>query len=110
MVRHDYYFDCAAAISRAATFATTEHPTLTAPDADRHATQVQKRRIYDITNVLEGVGYIERHSKNHIRRQEEGPAHLAVLRKQHLSDLQDLKVSWAGNPPHCCGAGGGGYL
>lgn len=27
---------------------------------------VQKRRIYDITNVLEGVGLIEKKSKNHI--------------------------------------------
>ncbi|XP_035538488.1 transcription factor E2FC-like [Juglans regia] len=29
--------------------------------------QVQKRRIYDITNVLEGMGLIEKTSKNHIR-------------------------------------------
>ncbi len=29
--------------------------------------QVQKRRIYDITNVLEGVGLIAKSSKNHIR-------------------------------------------
>lgn len=28
---------------------------------------VQKRRIYDITNVLEGIGLIEKQSKNHIR-------------------------------------------
>ncbi|XP_054818382.1 transcription factor E2FC-like [Prosopis cineraria] len=28
---------------------------------------VQKRRIYDITNVLEGIGLIEKTSKNHIR-------------------------------------------
>ena len=28
---------------------------------------VQKRRIYDITNVLEGVGLITKASKNHIR-------------------------------------------
>ena len=28
---------------------------------------VQKRRIYDITNVLEGIGYIEKISKNKIR-------------------------------------------
>ena len=26
--------------------------------------QVQKRRIYDITNVLEGIGLIEKKSKN----------------------------------------------
>jgi hypothetical protein len=28
---------------------------------------VQKRRLYDITNVLEGIGLIEKKSKNHIR-------------------------------------------
>jgi hypothetical protein len=28
--------------------------------------QVQKRRIYDITNVLEGIGLIEKQSKNNI--------------------------------------------
>lgn len=28
---------------------------------------VQKRRIYDITNVLEGVGYIEKIQKNTIK-------------------------------------------
>lgn len=28
---------------------------------------VQKRRIYDITNVLEGVGLISKASKNHIQ-------------------------------------------
>lgn len=29
--------------------------------------QVQKRRIYDITNVLEGIGLIEKKGKNHIQ-------------------------------------------
>lgn len=28
---------------------------------------VQKRRIYDITNVLEGVGLIEKKSKNNVQ-------------------------------------------
>ena len=28
---------------------------------------VQKRRIYDITNVLEGIGLIEKKSKNNIQ-------------------------------------------
>ncbi|KAK1441051.1 hypothetical protein QVD17_06887 [Tagetes erecta] len=29
--------------------------------------EVQKRRIYDITNVLEGIGLVEKATKNHIR-------------------------------------------
>jgi hypothetical protein len=35
----------------------------------RQATKlgVQKRRIYDITNVLEGIGLIEKKSKNNIQ-------------------------------------------
>jgi hypothetical protein len=28
---------------------------------------VQKRRIYDITNVLEGIGLIEKTSKNNVQ-------------------------------------------
>ena len=31
------------------------------------AAQVQKRRIYDITNVLEGIGLIEKKSKNNVQ-------------------------------------------
>lgn len=29
--------------------------------------EVQKRRIYDITNVLEGIGMIEKKGKNNVR-------------------------------------------
>ncbi|CAO3609483.1 unnamed protein product [Mucor fragilis] len=38
-------------------------------DLNRAASQlkVQKRRIYDITNVLEGIRLIEKNSKNHVR-------------------------------------------
>jgi transcription factor E2F3 len=28
---------------------------------------IQKRRIYDITNVLEGIGYIEKIGKNRMK-------------------------------------------
>ena len=28
---------------------------------------VQKRRVYDITNVLDGIDLVEKKSKNHIR-------------------------------------------
>mmetsp|Transcript_38293 Transcript_38293/g.95156 ORF Transcript_38293/g.95156 Transcript_38293/m.95156 type:complete len:336 (-) Transcript_38293:288-1295(-) len=50
---------------------------------------VQKRRIYDITNVLEGIGLIEKKSKNNIQWKvvggsstEETQADLAVLREE----------------------------
>ena len=36
--------------------------------------QVQKRRIYDITNVLEGIGLIEKKSKNNIQWKGGGAA------------------------------------
>lgn len=36
---------------------------------------VQKRRIYDITNVLEGIGLIEKKSKNQIHWRCAASAH-----------------------------------
>ena len=42
---------------------------------------VQKRRIYDITNVLEGIGLIEKKSKNNIQvTRHAGPASAALSR------------------------------
>ena len=38
-----------------------------------HNVQVQKRRIYDITNVLEGIGLIEKKSKNNIQWKGNAP-------------------------------------
>lgn len=44
---------------------------------------VQKRRIYDITNVLEGIGLIEKKSKNNIqwRGTGSGPVRLGQKAK-----------------------------
>ncbi|CAD8099549.1 unnamed protein product [Paramecium sonneborni] len=54
---------------------------------------VQKRRIYDITNVLEGIGYIEKISKNKIKwvGATDDPQLETELRqiKQELDALQD---------------------
>ncbi|XP_046874719.1 transcription factor E2F3 isoform X3 [Hypomesus transpacificus] len=59
------------------------------------ALQVQKRRLYDITNVLEGVHLIKKKSKNNIQwmgcsLSEEG----VVVRSSHALDreLQELSV------------------
>uniref|UniRef100_A0A224Z1L9 Transcription factor E2F3 n=1 Tax=Rhipicephalus zambeziensis TaxID=60191 RepID=A0A224Z1L9_9ACAR len=51
---------------------------------------VQKRRIYDITNVLEGVGLIEKKSKNNIRwRDGRGAATLNGSRQRILQEEVD---------------------
>ncbi|KAL3208705.1 hypothetical protein MRX96_009580, partial [Rhipicephalus microplus] len=51
---------------------------------------VQKRRIYDITNVLEGVGLIEKKSKNNIRwREGRGAATLNGSRQRMLQQEVD---------------------
>lgn len=44
---------------------------------------VQKRRIYDITNVLEGINLIERYKKNHVRWIATNPAD---IKKKKLTD------------------------
>ncbi|KAK6319967.1 hypothetical protein J4Q44_G00090740 [Coregonus suidteri] len=49
----------------------------------------QKRRIYDITNVLEGIGLIEKKSKNSIQWKGVGPG----CNTREIADkLIDLKV------------------
>ncbi|KAL1476109.1 hypothetical protein MTO96_036764 [Rhipicephalus appendiculatus] len=54
---------------------------------------VQKRRIYDITNVLEGVGLIEKKSKNNIRwREGRGAATLNGSRQRILQEEVDEYV------------------
>ena len=56
--------------------------------------QVQKRRIYDITNVLEGVGLIEKKSKNNVRWKHGNPADEAEAEADPDEDRlkADLKV------------------
>jgi hypothetical protein len=49
-----------------------------APSAPPTPLQVQKRRIYDITNVLEGIGLIEKHLKNNVRFRPGVPMGLAA--------------------------------
>ena len=59
----------------------------------------QKRRIYDITNVLEGIGLIEKRSKNSIQwkggvsdsNSQDVSAQLNKLRKE-ISELEKLEV------------------
>ncbi|NWH66067.1 E2F4 factor, partial [Geococcyx californianus] len=55
----------------------------------------QKRRIYDITNVLEGIGLIEKKSKNSIQWKGVGPgcntreiAHKLIELKADIEDLE----------------------
>ncbi|TPX33138.1 hypothetical protein SeMB42_g07518 [Synchytrium endobioticum] len=57
---------------------------------------VQKRRIYDITNVLEGINLIEKNSKNHIRwRGMEDPLSEEARQRKEASNIskqnQDLE-------------------
>ena len=52
--------------------------------------EVQKRRIYDITNVLEGIGLIEKKSKNNIQWKGCGE-----VEGQDRSDLEELQASLA---------------
>ncbi|XP_076358115.1 transcription factor E2F5-like isoform X1 [Tachypleus tridentatus] len=67
----------------------------------------QKRRIYDITNVLEGIGLIEKKSKNSIQWKGAGPGcntreiseRLVTLKEElnllaHTEEELDLHHSW----------------
>lgn len=67
------------------------------------APQVQKRRIYDITNVLEGIGLIEKKNKCmvcwKIRTDEEGDA-------GRLNDDPSEAISHLGSPPKISRRGG----
>lgn len=56
--------------------------------------QVQKRRIYDITNVLEGIGLIEKKSKNNIQWRGGASADDAdeVALQKELQELRASKI------------------
>ena len=57
--------------------------------------QVQKRRIYDITNVLEGIGLIEKKSKNNIQWKGSSQCSGEELQNEHRilqEDVQRLRV------------------
>ena len=55
---------------------------------------VQKRRIYDITNVLEGIGLIEKKSKNNIQWK-------AASSSSAEGDQADVDVLRVGYIPVC---------
>lgn len=50
---------------------------------------VPKRRIYDITNVLEGINLIQRYKKNHVRWIGTSPDEIKIKR-QLEEDLDEL--------------------
>ncbi|CAG8509558.1 44_t:CDS:2 [Racocetra fulgida] len=54
------------------------------------ALKVQKRRIYDITNVLEGIGLIEKNSKNHVRTQLQSAS---SLRQNYKTKIEELRAA-----------------
>ena len=57
----------------------------------RFGLQVQKRRIYDITNVLEGIGLIEKKGKNNIQWRGSAPAANDELNAEFQALQDDVK-------------------
>lgn len=59
---------------------------------------VQKRRIYDITNVLEGIGYIQKFTKNKIKlidqQNESGLDQQLADLKREMDDLERKDTSY----------------
>ena len=52
--------------------------------------EVPKRRIYDITNVLEGINLIKRFKKNHVRWIGTSPDEIKVKRLRFEEQLKDM--------------------
>uniref|UniRef100_A0A8C0G7X4 E2F transcription factor 4 n=1 Tax=Chelonoidis abingdonii TaxID=106734 RepID=A0A8C0G7X4_CHEAB len=74
---------------------TQIQPSTSNPQAADTLAVRQKRRIYDITNVLEGIGLIEKKSKNSIQWKGVGPgcntreiAHKLIELKAEIEDLE----------------------
>lgn len=54
--------------------------------------QVQKRRIYDITNVLEGIGILEKKSKNNIQwKGAGGDSKKYIILKKQLKVIENIE-------------------
>ena len=53
---------------------------------------VQKRRIYDITNVLEGIGLLNKISKNNIQWRGSDPSGLLESQQDLSEDLTHLEA------------------
>lgn len=54
--------------------------------------EVQKRRIYDITNVLEGINLIERYKKNHVRWIATAPDEIVRKRALESSTMDEIEA------------------
>lgn len=54
-----------------------------------HRPQVQKRRIYDITNVLEGIGIIEKKSKNVVQVKAQSAG---TNDQEHAAEIEGLQA------------------
>lgn len=60
--------------------------------------QVQKRRIYDITNVLEGIGLIEKRTKNHIAWIGDSPSHQHVTTSSSCGTSSSMAIIGKNSP------------
>lgn len=70
-------------------------------DLNRAASElgVQKRRIYDITNVLEGIGLIQKEGKNHVSWNNDPPVDLSRAEDVQMKrDAEDEAKSKPANP------------
>ena len=66
---------------------------------------VQKRRIYDITNVLEGIGLIQKEGKNHVAWVNEPSVELSRAPDGSSSSADDAHP--IGSPPRISSVAGG---